>query len=423
MLGMRRSLVAVVVVLAAAAATTACGAGSSKHDEDLTGAARGDLLLLDTGSGIRLARASTGEAILDAPGGVANPAADTIAAASIDGNTTTLRTFDATTGEVNSSVRLDGRLAVRAVSDDGAHVALLPPTDADAWTPVPRATTEVVVADVSSSEAPARFRLRGNYEPEAFSIDARSLYLISYVPPTDPAAYRVEALDLAKGGVSDVFGRFKVPPETMSGTRLTQVAAPDDGRLYTLYTNQPAAYAAGAQADAPGAAMENDVAFVHTLSLGDGWAFCADLPDPFGVGDLDAKAIAVSPDGRFVYVVDTERGLVATMSAKRLEASEARPVDLGLAGGGPTSAEIGPDGALYVGRGTGVVAVDPRSLAVERRWSVGGPVTGLAFSPDGARLYAAEGGRIELLDAASGTSLGTTSAPGAVGILSVRPSP
>ena len=419
----RRRFVIAAAVMAVATATTACAAGRVRGGEGVPNIPGDDLLVLDTGSGIRVTRVATGEVILDAPGGVADPAFHTVATTTVAGSATTLHTFDGSTGEAASIARLDGRLSVRAVSGDGALMALLPPGDGDPWTPEPRAATEVVVADVSSSAAPRRFRLEGNYEPEAFSVDGRMLYLISYVPPSNPAAYRVVSLDLANGKVRDVYGRYKVPPETMSGTRLTQVAAPNGGRLYTLYTNQPAAYSAGTEGAEPRFAMEDDAAFVHTLSLGDGWAFCVDLPDPFGVGDPGAKAIAVSADGRSLYIVDAERGLASTMSTRRLRATDARPVDLDLAADGATSAEVGPDGALYVARGSDVVAVDPDTYAVQRRWHLGGQLTGFAFSPDGARLYAAEGGEIELLDATSGESLGTTAAPGAVGILSVKPSP
>jgi hypothetical protein len=410
-----------IVAFAAAAALAAAGCASGSPNPPSGGAAaQRDLLVLDIGSGVRVQDGASGAVVLDAPGGVATPVPSTVAAATSDGTATMLRMFDGVTGALSSSARLDGDLSVRVASQDGGAVALMAPPAAGAtpWTPVPRATTRIVIAHPSAGGDAETYRLRGNYEPEAFSIDGSSLFMISYLPPTDPAAYRVMALDLGSGKVRDVFGRSKVPPETMSGTRLTQVPAPSGGLLYTLYTNQPAAYAPGANADS--VSMERDAAFIHTLSLRDGWAFCVDLPDEFGTGDLNAKAIAASPDGRSVYVVDAQRDLAVTMDARKLDVGPAQPVTLGLPSTGAATAEVGVDGTLYVGRGTRVVAVDPHTYTVLRRWSVRAPLTGFAFSPDGRRLYAAEGDEIELLDPASGRSLGVTPAPGVQGIVSVQ---
>ncbi len=110
-------------------------------------------------------------------------------------------TLDPATGEPSSTARLHGELAVRVVSADGSRVALMaPPADGqEPWEPVPRSSTAIVVADAAGAEAPQRYRLRGNFEPEAFSSDGGHLFLISYVPPLDPSAYRVASLDLALG--------------------------------------------------------------------------------------------------------------------------------------------------------------------------------------------------------------------------------
>ena len=66
----------------------------------------------------------------------------------------------------------------------------------DAWTPVPRASTTIVVADPSGGSPASRFRLAGNFEPEAFSTGGDALFLIQYLPALAPTVYRVTELDL-----------------------------------------------------------------------------------------------------------------------------------------------------------------------------------------------------------------------------------
>src|SRR5918994_1099829 len=103
----------------------------------------------------------------------------------------------------------------------------------------PHRSTTIVVADPSGEGALRTFRLDGNYEPEAFSIEVRRLFLIQYLPALDPTVYRVMTLNLASSQVRPIFGGFKTPPERMPGVRLTQVFDDASDQLYTLYTNEP----------------------------------------------------------------------------------------------------------------------------------------------------------------------------------------
>ena len=45
---------------------------------------------------------------------------------------------------------------------------------------------------------PRRYMLAGNFEPEAFSLDGRALFVIEFSPPLAPYRYRVRSLDLGK---------------------------------------------------------------------------------------------------------------------------------------------------------------------------------------------------------------------------------
>src|SRR5207247_11381997 len=138
-------------------------------------------------------------------------------------------------------------------------------------TPVPRSSHRIGVAEPRGWLKPLSFDLTWNYEPEAFSTDGSTLFMIQYLPPTAPEAYRVTSLDLAKGVVSPVFGRYKEPTERMPGVRLEQILSPDGSKLYTLYTSQPSAYETRYGGNA---AASTPVTFVHILNLKEHWAYC-----------------------------------------------------------------------------------------------------------------------------------------------------
>jgi hypothetical protein len=427
-----RSLLPALLLIIAG--TSAC---SSVGERDPQSSGASDLLVVDSGNGVTALRAGDGSIAFEAPAELAMPGRSELVSTHIDGGDTVVATLDPVSGEPSSTARLQGELAVRVVSADGSMVALMaPPVDGqEPWVPVPRASTEIIVADAQGTGVPPeRYRLRGNFEPEAFSSDGGHMFLISYVPPLDPSAYRVASLDLASGRVEDVFGRDKAPSETMGGTRLNQVLAPEGDRLYTLYTDQPSEYAegygagadgygAGADASAGGwdGASSSPVAFVHTLSLEDQWAFCAGLPRGFGSASAEATAIAVSPDGRRVFVVDTDHGLIAELAARSMEVARLARVDLGRLTGGSTMAGVGGDGrTLYIGRGDAIVSIDTDAMRASPPWSLGGTLVGLTLSPDGRRLYAAVPGRIEQLEASTGTVETSISAPGLTGIAAIK---
>jgi hypothetical protein len=211
--------------------------------------------------------------------------ASTVITAEAGDGVTFVRTVRTATGEVVSSAKVPGELAIRVVSGDGRRVALMAPVTpgTDPWMPASRTTTDVVVADTRGIVQPRRYHLDGNLEPEAFSQDTGSLFMIRYLTAEAPTAYRVVQLELGEGDVYPVLGRRKAWSQRMAGTRLAQVAAADGTGLYTLYTSQPAPYAAGFDPEQANAGR--DVAFVHSLSLTREFAVCVGLPRPLWGAD------------------------------------------------------------------------------------------------------------------------------------------
>jgi hypothetical protein len=396
-----------VLVVALGAAMAACSQGPPRAAEEqgppnaaALQSLRQDVVILSSGTGLTVLDPATGAVLLDAEGAPAFADWSEVVTVTRAGSTTILHAQPVATSESASGEPISGNLTIRVVSGDGRQVALMPPptSGTSPWTPEPRALTTIVVADPTGEREPIRFRLKGNFDPEAFSTDGRSLFLLRYVPPTAPTAYRVARLDLRTGRVHAVPTSDKSLVETMSGTRLMQIASPDGTGLYTLYTSESAAgyHAAG---DASGSA----VAFVHTLSLDEGWAHCVGLPRELWGGNPQDEALAISPGGGLLYVVDVARGVVAVMDTQRLRTDRMTEVDFGPVGDGTTHAAVSPDGrTLIVANGTRVVALDTETLVPERSWTTASSVTGLGFSVDGLRLYAAGLDGIEVLDPSSG---------------------
>ena len=386
-----------------------------------------DVLVLATGSGPIVVDAASGSIVERDPGALTSPDGSRLYTTSTAGGTTTLVTTDAITGDRLATTSIEGMLDTRVVSVSGRVAALMHPLPpgGDAWIPVPRSSTSISVVDPAGGSAPRTYRLSGNYEPEAFSIDDRRLFLIQYLPAEAPTAYRVTFLDLTTGSVRPVFGRFNAPPERMPGIRLRQLFDPVTSQLYTLYSTEPSK---AVQNYWDGGYHEGqDLTFVHVLSLSQGWAYCAGLPRTLWGEPAGAQAMVTSPDGRGLYIVDPLRGVVSRMDTRTLKITQTKRVDFGADAAARTSASISADGStLYVGSAgeDAVFALDTGTMRVLDRWSMPAGVSDLALSADGARLYAATSDGVALMDAESGVVLGTIPAAGVESIVHIEsPSP
>lgn len=403
-----RYVVVVISVVAVLAAACSTPAPSRSLDSSSEAALPAETLLLGTDAGPVAVRAPSGSVVSSFPGALAGAGGTVVYSASSDGRTTLVESRAAATGDRTSSVRVRGVLDVRVVSGSGRAVALMEPLPEgrDPWAPIPRATTTVIVADPTGETGSRRYVLEGNYEPEAFSTDDHRLYLIQHLPALAPTVYRVTSLDLRRGRVFPVYGPLKVPPERMPGTRLEQLLSPRGDQLFTLYSSARPGYAPH---DAP-VATDAVVSFVHVLDLEQGWAHCVGLPEAMWDRPAASQAMAASPDGSYLFVVDAGLGIVAAMHTESLQVRSAT-IDLGLDGRiDHTAAQMSADGeTLFVataGERSIVTALDARSFRVVDRWELDDPVSSIGLSSDGSRLYAAIGDRVAVLDPDSGLQVG-----------------
>lgn len=370
-----------------------CGTTPTPTDPSLGN----DVVFLRTGTGILAVAASSGEERLAVPGGVASPGGRVLASTDRREGVTIVRRVTPSGRELTRAL-VPGELQARLLSSSGDLVAL---TDGDdygskPYAPVGRQRTRIVVVDASGSHR--EFALEGNYEPEAFSVNDRELFVIEHFPAAAPKHYRVRRLILDNGRVVPV-GRFKsLAPDVMNGTGRTHVYAPRGHELYTLYTQQDEA---GHQAWEHSSAAH---AFIHVLNLEDSWAHCIDLPHAFASGHVTASAMAVSSQGTRLYVADWTNGAVAVVNPKRVRVIETAAVDFGVPDGETFAAAS--EEWLYMGGHDEVVVVDLASLTIDARWQMEGEVSGLSLTADERRLYVSVGGNeIVALDASTGRAL------------------
>lgn len=320
-----------------------------------------------------------------------------------------LVTFDPGSNDELGSTPVAPGLTARAVAADGRRVALT--RGGNTYEPVPRTETTIVVADPGGTR---NLELRGNFEPEAFSADGEFLFVLEYLPAEAPERYRVRRVEVATGAVSPLLLRDKtlVPPgaeEEMRGEGRQAVLAPDRTRLYTLYLHQGEHQHTRDLLPGRRAADGHPVhAFVHVLSLTEGWAYCLDLPDPFGSHPADTHALTVSPDGRRLYVGELTTKQIAVADTESLTVTTVAPLTDDEPAGAGAAMSMSPDGAtLYVAAANVVRTLDPATLRITGSWPAPARVRGLAPTPDGRDLYVGQDGHVARVDPADGRVLAT----------------
>src|SRR5262249_22137612 len=154
-------------------------------------------------------------------------------------------------------------------------------------------------------------------------------------------------------------------------------------------------------------------AFVHVLELDQQWAFCVDIPLPFGATGGGARmTIAVSPDSAKVYVADLAAGAVAEVDAATLTVSAMARFENLLPSVAAASSAVGAAVWLGLGRGNGVVSIDGGLPGIPARVSPPEAAPGLPLSAAAARLFLGQSATIQVYDTRTLRSVGVLAAPG-----------
>jgi hypothetical protein len=378
----RRQLLTMAGGLAGGTLLAGCTVHPTTRPAAVPGSGVPDVLVVDTTAGLAVVR-NTGTQLVGA--GLPSLAGSAVYATVAAGNDTLLQRVETRTGQVTARTGLHGRWVPRVVSSDGLHVALTAPADVGS-PPVGREKSTILIADgASATGGGERYRLElpGNFEPDAFARDGTALFVLEWLPPKAPDRYRVRLVELATGRFTEMFTREKVPvpvgtEEQMRGQRRQAVSAPGGQTLYTLYTQQPG------KGPVDGGWETESPAFVHTLDTQVGWAYCLDLPDPFGTGPAAAHTVNVTPDGRLLLVADLSTGHLAIADTETLKVVNVLDVPNGS--GTAYSAVSADSKRVYLGIGTALTVVDLSILNVTARWDAHGQVRGLALSQDDTRL-------------------------------------
>ncbi|MER6952230.1 hypothetical protein ABT294_50300 [Nonomuraea sp. NPDC000554] len=390
------------LTLGAALAMSACAPEASQQSTRPTPPGGPGTLFAETASGLVRLDLASGTVTGTYPGAVAG--ARWARLYQLDHGL--LRTYTAATGRLVTTTPVPGQ-QIKAVS--GRVVAVAP-------APGPRRRTTITLATEDGNRT---LELDGNIEPEAFSGNGQVMYVLDYLPPDRPERYRVRMVDLDSGRPAPLHTRDKkvIPAgkeEEMRGRGRQAVLDPDASVLYTLYTHQDdhlhtRDLLAGRDLD-PGVH-----AFVHVLNLNQFWAYCLDLPAPFGLGPAQAHTIALAPESKRLYVFDASTGRVVQASTDDLTIRRS-----GFLGRQPGEAFAVTDGdRLYLGAGSRVQVADGETLAPRAAWDLPGQARGLAWL-DG-ELLAGAGEQVLRLRSDTGGRLAAITVPGLRTVLHAEP--
>jgi hypothetical protein len=374
-------------VAAAAVLAAACGVGRPLYGAAAPAPPPTATLHLQSSAGITTVAAG---GRWSAPGAVATPDWRTVFTLE-EGR---LLTLDGLTGAEHAAQPVVPGLQPVVSSADGQLVALTdsPTRIGQGILPPGRSRSTVVVAPAEPATGATRtFDVDGNVVPEGFSTDHTRLFVIEFLPATNPGRYRVRSLDLTTGQLGPVYTYDKtIDTEVMQGLSRTQVFSPDGPygtMLYTLYSR------------AGGVGGYDDV---HALSLDGGLVHCTDLPASFQVGP-DAGAITASPDGRRVYVASAD-GAVAeidTSSTSQQLFPVVHTAQLARAGVTRTVAITADNQTVWVALGARLTALNSADLHPVVTTSIDQAIAALAAGTAGS-LYAATASTVESIVPSTG---------------------
>jgi DNA-binding beta-propeller fold protein YncE len=356
-----------------------------------------DMLFLHTSSGVAIVEAGAGSPTYSGTAAMPSPDWSTMVQTTLvqkQGATRSTRidAVDPSTGYFLWQRTVPGRLRVKVVSSDGNLVALADRRERSYISG--RRRTRLLIVDGRTATT-RTITVAKNLEPEAFSTDGKSLFVLLYTPRNAPTNYQVRRLDLATERLMEVYTPDAHLQERMRGTARIQAMSPDGSRLYTLYTLGRA---------------KNAHAFIHTLDLDELWAHCIDLPHEFARANEFSTDITLSADGKHLYIADSAAGAVAEIDTRRLEMTKTAAVNFGR--GYPTHVLSAEGGGLYLTSGRNFTSLDPATLLETRSRKMDQRITGVQSGSGGQKLYVGLRRRVEVIDPATGFMLASLDPPG-----------
>jgi TAT (twin-arginine translocation) pathway signal sequence len=366
-----------------------------------------DLLYVATGAGLAVLRADRKGPVVEAVPAIATADWRHVVSTVTVGAGTKVTVTGVSGERVVTEHVVPGRLAARAATAGGKLIALVTASTGETggggeapYRPAGRDRTTISVLDAGGERY--RFDLAGCLEPDAFDAGGGRLFVLEYLPPANPDSYRVRMLDLATATIGPLAPFPKpLPPQDediMWGEGRQAVYDERRQILFTLYTRQrPQAHA-----------------FVHALNLTAGWAYCVDLPEPFGQGPAAGHTIARAPGSGSLYAFDASSGAIAVIDPDGLSVVQMRTI---APASGAAASVTTPDGqALFLAAGTALTRLDTSGLAVTDQWRVAAPVRGVAAGPDGSRSYVGQPEAVLALDPRTGAVLDRIAVPGLVNL-------
>lgn len=268
------------------------------------------------------------------------------------------------------------------------------------------------IVDIARGALAETITLGSRFSFDAIHNDGSALYLIEH-PVAGSTAYNVRLYDVGAKRLQPepifdktAIGQFDPAIGLMDGTFHVSVAPTTGDWSYGLYMRP------------------NGSPFVHALNVPGRYAQCiVDLAGKWTPSSM--FSMALSGDGRSLYVVDTAGGAVSVIDAQRQKV--ARRATFATRGGGDpraASAAISPDGTRLYASGARGIAVLQASDLVLRGWlATDLAVRSIAVSRDGAQVFALSGDAVYAVNAASGRVLALATVPGAERIHLSAPAP
>jgi hypothetical protein len=251
--------------------------------------------------------------------------------------------------------------------------------------------TRMVVIDTVTFKVTDRFDMNGRFNFDAISDDGQRLYLIQYLNGKE---YYVRLFDIPSNSLdANIVVDKSDGNQAMAGLRLSGIATPDGGSLFSMYVR------------------ENESPFIHALSLQGPFAFCLDLPGAGYARDKEAMqwGLAMNRDGSRVYAINGASGTVAEVDANQMQVVRTAQISTGSSGAtGADTAVLSPDGrTLVTASSSGIVWVDTSSLQVRLQALSEWHAWSLSLSSDGKTLFVVnDAGAVAAVSMASGEVTG-----------------